>query len=363
MQLAEAKTKWLADFPMLEQYGIHLPEVKSYMPTGFRQDHRFAMDAQPQLVTTSSAGIPAYLTTLIDPDVVRILFSPNQAAKILGERKKGTWTDDTAMFPVVENTGEVSSYGDFNNNGVTGVNANWEQRQAYLYQTIVHYGERELARAGLAQINLAAESMNSAVNVLGRFQNDTYFFGVLGLANYGLLTDPNLPAPITPAPKAWGGASWFNSAGALVATPLEIYNDVVALFAQLVAQSGGLIDAESDIVLAMSPSSAVALTATNNFGVNVKALLAENYPKIRIITAVQYGIRSSQNPRGPVGGNMMQMFATSVEGQDTGYCAYNEKLRTHPIIREMSAFLQKLTQGTWGAVIRMPMAVASMLGI
>jgi hypothetical protein len=59
----------------------------------------------------------------------------------------------------------------------------------------------------------------------------------------------------------------------------------------------------------------------------------------------------------------VQLIASNVEGQETGYAAFSEKLRAGPVIREMSAFKQKLSQGTWGAVIRQPFAISSMLGV
>ena len=38
--------------------------------------------------------------------------------------------------------------------------------------------------------------------MLNKFSNLTYFFGVQGLQNYGLLNDPHLNASLTPATKA-----------------------------------------------------------------------------------------------------------------------------------------------------------------
>lgn len=46
----------------------------------------------------------------------------------------------TAQFPVVESTGQVSSYGDYNNNGQVNANVNWVARESYLYQTITQWG-------------------------------------------------------------------------------------------------------------------------------------------------------------------------------------------------------------------------------
>lgn len=362
MNLQEAKTTWAGDRAQFEALGAILPGVQSYIPEEFRNNFNLAMDAQPDLVTTPNSGIPAFLTTMIDPTVFKILFAPNKAAMILGEQRKGTWLDQTAMFPVVEHTGEVSSYGDHNNNGRAGANTNFPQRQAYLYQTIKSYGELELERAGLAKINWVSEVDQAAATVLNKFQNLTYFFGVKGLENYGLLNDPGLPASLTPGPKAVGTPKWINN-GVITATANEIYQDIQSIYSDLVGRTTGLVDENTKLVLAMSPQVSVALTATNAFNVNVYDLLKKNFPNIRFETAVQYGALSASNPQGVAGGNLVQMIAEELEGQQTGYTAFNEKMRAHPIIRELSAFKQKLTGGTWGAIIRMPVAFSSMIGV
>lgn len=342
--------------------GITFPGAVGFIEPAWRHNWQLALDAQPSLVTTSNNGIPSFLTTFIDADLLRILTAKNQAAEIFGEVRKGSFVDVTVMFPVVEQTGEVSSYGDYSNNGRAGLNTNFPQREAYLYQTIIEYGELEMARAGLAKIGWAAELKNSAVTTLNKFQNLTYFYGVQGLQNYGLLNDPSLAAPISPAPKAAGGLSWWNGT-APNATANEVFADIQGTFIQLVNQSAGLIDSKTKMTLAMSPRSAGALTFTNSFNVNVEDLLKKNFPNMEIKTAVQYGALSAQNPQGSVGGEIMQLIADTVEGQDTGFCAFNEKLRAGPIIPDLSSFKQKMTQGTWGAVIRQPFAIAQMIGL
>lgn len=357
-----AASDWQADRPHLEERGVYFDGAASYLPEGVRANYALAMDAQPSLATNPNSAVPATLTTFIDPDVLEILFSPNKAAVIFGEKRKGTWVDDTAMFPVVEQVGEVSSYGDFNNNGHAGANTNWPQRQSYLFQTFEQYGEREIERMGLGRINWVAEQDKAAANVLNRFTNVTYFFGVEGLQNYGLLNDPNLSAALTPATKAAGGVKWINN-GQIVATANEVYADIQALFLQLVSQTAGLVDKEARMTLAMSPDSAVALTATNSFGVNVEDLLKKNFPNMKVETAVQYGVTSSSNPNGVVAGNEVQLIVHNIEGQDTGYCAFNEKLRSHPIIREASSWKKKMTAGSWGSIIRMPVSIASLVGV
>lgn len=365
MNLNEAVSRWRADRPHLEARGLSFmpgAEVVRYTPDAWKLNYQLAMDAIPALTTDPNAGIPALLTTSIDPEVVRILFTPNKAAEIFGERRAGTWLDETRIFPVAEHTGEVSSYGDYSGSGEVQVNTDFPNRQAYLFQTIKEYGERELERMGLAKLNWVSEKDQAAALVMNKFLNYTYFFGVLGLQNYGLLNDPNLNAAITPASKAYGGTRWIVS-GVVMATANEIYADIQSIFLRLVQQTNGLVSAQDKLVLSMSPQSEVALTTTNTFNVNVYDLLKKNFPKLEVKTAVQYGATSASNPQGIAAGEFMQLIAPDVEGQATGWCAFNEKMRAHPIIREMSSFRQKVTGGTWGCIIRIPAMLASMLGL
>lgn len=341
-----------SDFEQLERtFGIVMPEVLDYTPA------LLAMDAQGPLVTTSNAGIPAWLANYIDPEFVQILVTPNKAAVILGEAKKGDWTTMTTTFPVIESTGEVSSYGDYNENGSVSANADFPQRQSYHYQTMTQWGERQLEMSALAKIDYVARVNIASAIVLDKFQNNTYFFGVAGLQNYGLLNDPRLAPSLTPGAKVFNNNAsgpWITN-GAVTASANEIYTDVQTLFNELVLQSGGLIEMDARMTLAMAPSSSVALTTTNLYNVNVTDMLKKNFPNLKIETAVQY-----QNP---AGGNLLQLIADAIEGQKTGYCSFTEKMRAHGIVRETSSFKQKKSQGSWGSVIFQPFAIASMLGV
>jgi len=364
MNLSEAQALWAEHRGMLAQRGVDLPLVNSYVPDEFRYDFALAMDAQPQLSTTDpNSAVPAIFTTMVDPKVFKALFAPNKATVIMGEERRGTWVDDTIMLPVTEAAGEVSSYGDYAENGVVSSNANWPQRQSYLFQVVKQYGERELDRAGLARINWVAELDYSAATMLNKFSNLTYFFGVQGLQNYGLLNDPHLNASLTPATKAYGGTSWYNNAGQIAATANEIYADVENVFAQLVTQTAGLVNRETRMVLAISPQSEAALTTTNSFNVNVSDQLKKNFPNLRVENAVQYGVLSATNPQGIAAGNFMQLIAEEIDGQETGYCGFNEKMRAHKLIPQLSSYKQKVSAGTWGCILRMTNTIASMIGI
>ena len=351
-------------FAQFEQdWGIHLDGAVDFLKPEFARNYQLAMDSQPVLVSVQNSGIPAFLTTFVDPDLLRILQAKMAATEILDEVRKGDWTDNAAVFPVVEHTGDVSSYGDFSENGRSNANTNFPQRQPYNYQTVAEYGDLELERAGRARIGWAAELKASSVNTLMRFQNLTYFRGVAGLQNYGLQNDPALSAPLAPAVKAAGGITWFVNGNTPNATANEVYNDIVALVTQVINQASGNIDQKSKFVLALSPKSSLALNFTNLYNVNVTDMLTKNFPNLRVETAVQYGALSAQNPQGIAGGELVQLICEEVLGQKTAFCAFNEKLRAFPIFRHLSSYKQKMMQGTWGAVIRQPFAISQLIGV
>ena len=359
--------------PEFEANGAVFPLAKMFLPDEWKSGnlamdelmgHMLAMDAAGTLSTDPNAAIPTILTTAVDPDVYRVVFAPTQIAEILGgDRKVGDWTESQRMFPVVEDTGEVSSYDDYVTNGKATINFNYPWLQSYLFQTLLRYGELQTARAGLMKINFVGDLNKAAANLLNRFLNLSYAFGINGLQNYGLLNNPYLSAALTPSSKAAGGTTWFNG-NVPNATANEVYNDILAMWEKMVIQSNGIIDVEQPATLAMSPSSKLALEFANSFGVYVKTLLKEGFPRMEIKTAIQYGQNTSTNNQGYSStGNYMQLIMHEVEGQKVAYPAFTEKMRAHKLVAENSAWSQKMTSGTWGVVDRIPAAVVSMLGI
>jgi len=321
-----------------------------------------ALDAQPTVVTTANAGIPSALTMFIDPDALRILQSPNEAANIFGEESKGSWTDVQGQFPVIENTGTVSAYGDYSMAGRSDINATWEQREFFLFQSIIGYGDLETARAALGKINLVSEKQQAMAKAIDKYKNRSYFLGISGLANYGLLNDPSLLPAIAPAIKANGGSRWVVGS-TINATANEVFNDVQSLVLLVIKQAGGLLNTKSKFTLAMSPQSDGALMATNSFGKTALEMIARAFPNLTVKTAVQYGALSASNVEGNASGEMMQLIADDVEGQDTGYCMTNATLRMGRIVPSLSAFEQKAMAGTGGALVRQPFGIATMIGL
>lgn len=371
MNRHEARVSWEKEKGAFEAAGLYLPGVKMYVPDEWLQTNAslemLGMDAiggAGTLSTDPNTAIPTILTTAVDPEVIRIIFAPLEMADVIGEeRRAGDWLEETRIFPVVEDTGEVSSYGDYSNNGRAGLNFNYPQLQSYLFQTILRYGERETARAGLMRINFVGDLNRGAANNLNRFGNLSYAFGIAGLQNYGIINNPYLSSFLTPAVKAWGGTSWFNGTSP-AATANEVYNDILAVVQKIIQQTNGSVNLRTKMTLALSPASQEGMLFANSFGVFVEDLLKKGLPNLTVKTAIQYGAQTTTDSQGysPIG-NVMQIIVDEIMGQKVAYAAYNEKMRSHKIVPKLSSWEQKLTGGTWGCVLRMPVGVGGMLGI
>lgn len=317
------------------QAGIYFP-AKKLLDDKTKQ--AIAMDAD--LATNANGGIPAWLLTYVDPNIIDVILTPLKCAEIFGEVKKGDWTTETAMFLTVEPTGETSSYGDYSNNGVSGVNVNFPQRQSYHYQTFTRWGEREVARAGEAKIDYVTQVNKASIMTLNRFQNKTYLFGVDGLENYGLLNDPALSAPIQST------QDWDNATGE------QVYEDIRKLFMKLVQQTGGNVDMNTPLLLVLSPENSVNLTKTNQYNVNVLDQLKKNFPNLRVETIPEYATQAGQ---------VVQLIVEDLNGQKTVEMGFTEKMRAHQMEMRGSYIQQKKSQGTFGAIIYQPFAIAQML--
>jgi len=340
----------LNDRRFLADYGVHFPDTAVYAQDEWRSNLPLAMDAQPQLITTANTGIPAFLANIVDPNVIEVVLQPLRAAEIAGgEIKKGDWTTMSLMMPLAEPAGHVVAYGDYENGGTVDANVNWVARQPYHYQTIKRMGERQLAMWGVAAIDYSARLDASVAQTFNRFQNRSYFYGISGLQNYGMLNDPSLITPIAPATKTAGGTSWVN------ATAEEIYRDVLALYTQLQTQMGGNLEMTDPMELILSTTRQPRLATISTLTlIPVIDAIKRAFPNMTVRAAPEYSTGS---------GELMQLVVKDYQGDQTIWAGFTEKMRAHPIVQELSAWMQKFSAGTWGAIIRRPIAIAQMLGI
>lgn len=333
-------------FEQAKRYGFIFPGARMWVTPENRA--RIAQDAA--LITTPNTTVPADLLAYIDPMVIEILTAPRRAREIFGEEKKGDWTTPYMKWRVDEMTGKTEPYSDYANGTTSGVNSEWQTRVQYVFQTSITYGDFEVDMSSTAKVNLAASKQRAAANVIDIDQNRFYLLGVAGKEIYGILNDPNLPAAITAGATGTGGSTkWADK------TTVQIYNDVLALFAQLSEQSSGLIDKDTPLKLCLSPELAVRLGAATDFNVSVLDMLKRYFTRIDIVTVPELHSMTA--------GETMFLIAPEVNGQRSGTLAFGEKMRAGRVVPDLSSFRQKFVGTTYGGIVLMPFAFAQMTGM
>ncbi|MFM0507662.1 DUF2184 domain-containing protein [Paraburkholderia sp. RL17-373-BIF-A] len=331
----------------LSQYGIHLAYGAELLDEPAKTKLVAAMDAAGPMVTAPNNGIPAMLTNYFDPRVIEILVSPMKSEMLYSAVQKGDWATDTATFMTVESTGETATYGDYSENGMSGHNANFPQRQNYGFQTNTQWGDKQMAKAAKARLDYASRQQIASALILRKKENAINLFGVAGLQNYGLTNDPSLIAPIAPTVGA-GGNTWA------LKTADEIYADFVALWDQAILQGNGLVDTDAKVTVGIPTVVSGNLTKQNSFGQVLKDRLKLAYENMTIVTIPEFATG---------GGNLMQMIVEEVEGQPTGELGYAERMRAHGVVRHSSYYSEKKSGHNFGAIIYRPIFVSQMLGI
>lgn len=324
--------------------GFEFPQARAWM-----SENREKMARDAALITTPNTTVPVELLAYIDPQVVEIMTAPRRAREIFPEEKKGDWTTPYSKWRMDEVTGSSQPYSDYANGTTSGVNSNWATRQQYVFQTSITYGDLEVAMSSVAKIDLASAKQRSAATVLDIDANKFALQGVAGRAIYGILNDPNLPASIAAAAVGTGNSTYWADK-----STVQIYNDILALFAQLANQSEGLITQDSPLKLCVSPGMSVKLGAATDFNVSVLDMIRKYFTNLTIVVVPE--LKTS-------GGDKAIMLADSVNGTPTGFIGFGVKLQAGRIIPDMSSFRQKYVSSTYGGVVLQPFALATMTGL
>lgn len=307
-----------------------------------KEPHNGVMDALDPNTT-----VPAYMNMYANPRVIEVLTAKRNYRAIAPEVKNGDWTTAFTQFRALEFTGETTPYQDYDANGQANVNTNFPTRKQYRFQTTLRVGDLEQDMNADAKIDLFAEKQKSAALLLEIAFNKYAFYGVSGVGIYGLLNDPNLNADETPTTGA-GGNTWA------LKTADEIMADFAKMFSKLYERSNGWIDDSTATKLVIAPSCLAELNKVNAFGISVKKMLADTYPNMTIVSAPEMATGN---------GNLAMILAEEIEGQPVVEFGYTEKYKAHSIIRESSSMHQKISAGTYGAIVYYPFAIVTMLGV
>lgn len=351
----------MSDFQKAKELGVVSPYAVDFMAfddvngkysVDFKKTAtQLAMDAS---ITQANVGVPSALVTYIDPNIVPILFNKLGATSIFDEVKQGSWTDDFANFPVEEVAGDVGNYSDFGDAVSTDVNYEYPVRELARFQTSIKFGDLETAKAGAAKIALASRKQLAAASIIARASNKTYIYGVAGKQSYGLLNDPNLAPSISPI-AVGGNSTWASKQAANADTFANVcFNDVNKLIAELFANNGGNIDANTPMVLGISNAMLAYLTAPNSFGKTALELLKVNYPNLVVVQLPE--LSTAQ-------GETLYLTVPELDGVKTGITGYADKYRLGRLVPDLTSFRQKAIGTSWGAIIKRPSLVARMVGV
>ena len=294
-----------------------------------------------------NTAIPGYMGVYVNPRIIEVLTAKRNYKLIAPEVKNGDWSTPFTQFRALELTGTVTPYQDYDANGQANVNTNFPIRQQYRFQTTLRVGDLEQDVNAAARIDLFAEKQRSAATLLEISFNKYAFYGVENLNIYGLLNDPNLNSDLTPT-TGTAGNTWT------LKTADEIMADFAKMYAKLYERSNGWIDGNTRTKLVIAPACMAELNKVNAFGVSVKKMLADTYPNMEILNAPEMVTGS---------GNLAMILADEIEGQPVVEFGYSEKYKAHSIIRESSSMHQKISAGTYGAVVYLPFAIVTMLGV
>ena len=339
------------DKETLKEYGF---ELDSYSVVGTAEEGKMAMDAA--LISSPNTGIPVEYLTFFDNRAIDVLTAKRAANEVFNEYKAGTRADLVRKFRVVEGTGYTQPYSDYSDNGKSDVNYNYPMRENYLFETVITYGDQEVAETSKAKVNLVADKQRKAALNIAIDMNRFYLFGVDGLENYGILNAPNLPAAIQAAATGTGSSrSWDNKTGAL------IYDDIVALLKNMAARGEGHIDTNTKLKLVVGSAPYANLIKQNSLGnETVIAMIKRALPNLEVVVVPEYdGLPA-------LGGgttNKIQLIAVDVDGEPTGELCFSEKLVAGRVVPYLSHYGQKFMAGTYGAVVYRPVFVSTMIDV
>ena len=294
-----------------------------------------------------NTAIPAYMGAYVNPRVIEVLTAKRNYKAIAPEVKNGDWGTPFTQFRCLELTGETTPYQDYDANGQANINTNFPTRQQYRFQTTLRVGDLEQDVNANARIDLFAEKQRSAATLLEISFNKYAFYGVEGLSVYGLINDPNLNSDLTPTTGV-GGNTWA------LKTADEIMKDFAKMFSKLYERSNGWIDGNTKTKCVVAPAALAELNKVNTYGMSAKKMLADTYPNMEILSAPEMVTGS---------GNLAMILADEIGGQPTVEFGYSEKYKAHAIVRESSSMYQKISAGTYGAIVYMPFAIVTMLGV
>ena len=313
----------------------------------------YGMDAAVTGITIPTVTTPIQFLQYWMPDVVEVVTAAKEADAIMGIDFVGNWHDESIVQTVLERTGQASLYGDHTDIPLASWNTNYELRDIVRFEEGIQVGILEEARAGAMNISSQTEKRAAAAESLEIERNNIAFFGYNEGNNrtYGFLNDPNLPAYTSVATGTGGSTTWASK------TYEEITADIRTAFAALRTQSGNLFKPERDAsVMVLSVAVMEYLNVENQFGKSVYDFIKQNYPNVRIESAVQLDGANG-------GANIFYLFAESINGKPVLRQLGVERFRLIGVEKKAKVFLEDYSNASAGVLVTQPVGIVRYTGV
>lgn len=312
------------------------------------------MDANTPVFNIGSTGVPyQFLTSYVKKPIKQILMK-RAYSEIGQEMQQGNFATNNVMIPVQGLVNEVAAYDDYSTTGMSDVNNTYPQRDIYRGQTVIQYGDLEVEATAEGKIDIIGSKRYSAAQAIAIAQNKLFFVGNVNSSGqfisktYGLLNDPGLN-PSLPAPNG----NWS------LANALNIYNDFLYAFQQLVTQMGNNVDQRARMKFVTSGQAFTYINAVTTLGISVSAMIKNAFPNVEFITAPEYLTLASGTDA--LGGFQLILEDAIDEGAAADLFTY--KYRGHGTVRQASSFIEKVSFGSGGCAVLAPLAIVTITGL
>lgn len=316
------------------------------------------------LSTENNNGFLQSVLQYVMPDVVEVIYGAMNAGRAFGERIAGSPTDSVITWANAELVSKRSAYDDFAPGPLSDANYDYDQRQTRREMTAIAYGDYETARAGRSRLDLIRDKRKSAALSMAKFLNETAMYGLSGQQTYGFLTDPNLPAAITPS--VWKDSTTSGTGGNIVfwsdKNGYQKFEDVRRTYNRLLQQAGSNIDIAASrslkkkILVAASLQNDI-IGATNEYQFD----MARQYDSL--FGTGMWEIVAVPEFDDPVLGARLAILIEEYQGVRTCYCGHQLKYHEGRIETYSAHFSQKICAQTAGFFGVRPFLIAQMIGL
>lgn len=306
----------------------------------------------------ANIGLPAGILSGLSNEVVENITSVRSAELMVSGRDGGglkkliDWSKEKIFIPFIEKTGQTSDYGDYASAKNTALNLDFNEYGHYRFSANVSVGDLEKDQLAEAKINAIQYKNGAALEALAIKANDVFFHGHIKNSSnkyvcYGILNAPELPAFET-ASKTFSAMTY--------AEVIDFFGEAVA---DLVTQTGGHINTNSNIRVCMSAKAFVEFTKiTTEFGMTAKKAIENAYPNMTFESIYELGGAYNDS-------DCIYFIGESFAGgvKQTIDLGYSELYKYGALENHSTYTSQKISSGVIGAVIYKPLFVKRYAGV